>query len=648
MSGTSRRAAALVLALSVWSAGEAVWQLTGPGGRPFSLIVVLWALALPLPLLAARRSPGLAAVAVVMLVVARDVAEYRAPGAAAQSVVLLAALFLSEAGAPPRSSPLRGLAAATLLMGGVVAMDLGEFGVFQKASLGAYAHTLTLAIGGVSAGIALRDRRGEAELREREVREFEAGAERRIDVALVGERARIATEVDATVAVLLNGIRPLADRARHAAADEFASLMAAVHDRAQAAMLELRRSVRLLSEPNIKRDSPSLDMSAVVAAARRTRVAHAFALAAPVVLLAVLGVLDRLTVVIDPFPAPLAIPDPVLGPASPWVTAVLCPLPLLLRDRWPVGATFAVFALVIGRMLLHDLSTLTFSQFYVAAAVTFIGAAHARRRSAGALIVVGGTVTSLLCMALEQQPYEAYAYSFAALLPFACGLGGLLVRDRVASSVRARRAHERADAAQEERARERVVAERLSAARELHDVVGHAVTIITLQAAVAVRYAPLDLIRARRAGAAVAQVAGDVERDLTRLGAAAAPTDDLARLADRSGLPVTLRQRVSTSELPLALALTTVRIVQEALTNVGRHAGPVPVTVTLERVGPDLVIDVVNGPGRRGVGGGSGRGIAGMHERVELYSGALTAGPTDAGGWRVRAQLPLELHRIAA
>ncbi len=352
--------------------------------------------------------------------------------------------------------------------------------------------------------------------------------------------------------------------------------------------------------------------------------------------------------VIDPFPASFAIPDPVLGPASPWVTAVLCPLPLLLRDRWPVAATFAVFALVVGRMLLHDLSTLTFSQFYVAAAVTFIGAAHARRRSAGALIVVGGTFTSLLCMALEQQPYEAYAYSFAALLPFACGLGGLLVRDRVASSVRARRAHERADAAQEERARERVMAERLAAARELHDVVGHAVTSITLQAAVAVRYAPLDLVRARRAGAAVAQVASDVERDLARLGASAAPTDDLARLAERSGLPVTLRQRVSTTELPLPLALTTVRIVQEALTNVGRHAGPVPVTVTLERVGPDLVIDIVNEPGRRGVGGGSGRGITGMLERVELYSGALTVGPTDAGGWRVRARLPLEPHRIAA
>ena len=77
------------------------------------------------------------ALAVVELVVGRDAAEYRAPGAAAQSVVLLAALFLSEAGAPPRSIPVRGLAAAALLVSGVVMMDPGGFGVFQNASRGA-------------------------------------------------------------------------------------------------------------------------------------------------------------------------------------------------------------------------------------------------------------------------------------------------------------------------------------------------------------------------------------------------------------------------------------------------------------------------------------------------------------------------------
>lgn len=655
---TSRRAAALVLALALWSAGEAFWQLTGPGGQSLSIIVVLWAFALPIPLLAARSAPGLAAVAVVILTLARDVAEQRAPGAAAQSVVVLVALFLSEAGSPPRSFPWRGLAAAGLLMAGIAAMDVFDFGLYERASVGGYAHALTLAIGGVSAGIALRDRRGEARRRERDVRELEAGAERRIDLALAGERSRIAGEVDAAVALMLDGVRPLADRARIAEPDELSALMTSVHDRAQAAMLELRRAVRLLRTPgddlpltpNLKRDCPSLAtdvaLGDAVAATRRTRVMHALGLAAPVLLLALLGLADRLTVVVNPFP--FDVPDPVLGPVSPWVTAVLCGLPLLLRGRWPMTATLAVFALILGRMLLHDLSTITFSQFYAAAAVTFIGAAHARRRWAGAVVVAAGTATSMACMALEQMPYQFYAYSFAGLLPLACGLGGLLVRDRVVSASRARRAHERADRAQEERARERVMAERLSAARELHDVVGHAVTIITLQAAVAVRYAGIDVERARRAGAAVAQVAADVERDLARLGAIAIPTDDLGRLAQRSGLPVTLDQEVDTSDLPLPLALATVRIVQEALTNVGRHAGPVPVTVSVAQVGDELVIEVVNAPGRRGVGGGGGRGLAGMLERAELYSGRLQAGPTDDGGWRVRAELPLESRRGAA
>jgi signal transduction histidine kinase len=368
-------------------------------------------------------------------------------------------------------------------------------------------------------------------------------------------------------------------------------------------------------------------------------VVHAARLAAPVVALALLGLADRLTVALEPFP--FRVPDPVLGPLSPWVTAVLCPLPLLARGRRPWPAALAVFALVLARMLTHDLSTLTFSQFYVAAAVTFLGAAHARRPGTGTLVVAAGTATSLVCMALEEMPYSVYAYSFAALLPFACGLGGLLVRDRVASAERARRAHAQVARAQAARARERVQAERMAAARELHDVVGHAVTSITLQAAVAVRYAPLDLERARRAAAAVAQVASEVERDLARLGASAAPADDLAALTERSGLPVTLDQRVPLSALPLPVAVTTVRIVQEALTNVGRHAGPVPVTVRVDRTREGVLIEVVNGPGRRGVGGGSGRGLPGMRERVEPYAGTLHTGPTDAGGWRVRAELPL-------
>ena len=130
------------------------------------------------------------------------------------------------------------------------------------------------------------------------------------------------------------------------------------------------------------------------------------------------------------------------------------------------------------------------------------------------------------------------------------------MRDRVATAARARRAHERADRAQEELARERVLAERLKAARELHDVVGHAVTVISLQAAVAARYATRDLTAARKAAATVLDVAGDAERELAALGQllesepppVAALEDVIARVRD-AGVPVTLVERLDDVEL---------------------------------------------------------------------------------------------------
>ena len=137
-----------------------------------------------------------------------------------------------------------------------------------------------------------------------------------------------------------------------------------------------------------------------------------------------------------------------------------------------------------------------------------------------------------------------------------------------------------ADRAQEELARERVLAERLKAARELHDVVGHAVTVISLQAAVAARYATRDLTAARTAAATVLDVAGDAERELAALGQLlesepppVATLEDVITRVREAGLPVTLVERLDDVELALPLSLTVVRVVQEALTNVGKHAG---------------------------------------------------------------------------
>jgi signal transduction histidine kinase len=83
-----------------------------------------------------------------------------------------------------------------------------------------------------------------------------------------------------------------------------------------------------------------------------------------------------------------------------------------------------------------------------------------------------------------------------------------------------------------------------------------------------------------------------------------------------------------------------VRVVQEALTNVARHAGRAPTTVVVTAEEATLTIEVTNGPARSGTGAGTGRGVAGMRERIEAYGGTLDAGPTPDGGWRVRAVLP--------
>lgn len=121
---------------------------------------------------------------------------------------------------------------------------------------------------------------------------------------------------------------------------------------------------------------------------------------------------------------------------------------------------------------------------------------------------------------------------------------------------------------------------------------------------------------------------------------------DLPALADRvaaAGLPVELVVTGQARQLSPGLDLATYRIVQEALTNVIKHAGPASAVVALDYREDGLVVDVTdNGePGRPpGRMAGSGRGLLGLRERVSLYRGELDAGPRPGGGWRVTARLP--------
>ena len=199
------------------------------------------------------------------------------------------------------------------------------------------------------------------------------------------------------------------------------------------------------------------------------------------------------------------------------------------------------------------------------------------------------------------------------------------------------------------------LAQRNRLARELHDSVGHALSIVTVQAGAAGRVLDDDPAFVREALANIETSARSGLRDLDHaLGllredaAARAPTPtlaDLQRLVDSTrsaGIDVTTDLEGKLDEVPHAVSREAYRIVQESLTNVLRHAGRVPVTLSLSVRAEQLEVEVTNPLDERHPrdGGGGGRGLDGMRERVITLRGDVSAG-ADEGRWRVVVRLPL-------
>jgi signal transduction histidine kinase len=204
-------------------------------------------------------------------------------------------------------------------------------------------------------------------------------------------------------------------------------------------------------------------------------------------------------------------------------------------------------------------------------------------------------------------------------------------------------------------ARTAVADERSRIARELHDVVAHSLSIVTVQAAAAQGLLARDPVRAAQHLEAVRSSAREGLEEMRRLVGVLredeptyAPQPSLDRLGElvadarAAGVPVELDAPDPAPPLPAGLDLAAYRIVQEALTNVRRHAGHVPTAVRVRREGDGLALEVVNapGPGREDATG-AGRGLVGMQERVRMYGGQLHVGPEADGGWAVRARLPV-------
>jgi signal transduction histidine kinase len=200
--------------------------------------------------------------------------------------------------------------------------------------------------------------------------------------------------------------------------------------------------------------------------------------------------------------------------------------------------------------------------------------------------------------------------------------------------------------------------ERLRLARELHDALGHHLSLINLQAGVALHLDQELPVQARGALAAIKQASLDTLGELRSLldllrqqpqPTPRAPTWTLARLdalvaqAHAAGLEVRTQIQGQVRVLPDGVDVAAFRIVQEALTNITRHAGTTTATVRVAYGDQDLTVEVDDdghGPGVRNRADG-GMGLLGMRERVAALDGELQTGPRPGGGFRVRARLPL-------
>lgn len=207
-----------------------------------------------------------------------------------------------------------------------------------------------------------------------------------------------------------------------------------------------------------------------------------------------------------------------------------------------------------------------------------------------------------------------------------------------------------------EKARAALREERTRIARELHDVLAHAISVIVLQARGA-RHALADQPEeARGAIDAIERTASEALAEMRRLLTVLRAEDDAVALAPQpslahveplvgqvraAGLPVELRVEGEARELPPGVDLCAYRIVQEALTNALKHAGPATARVLLRYGNDALDVEVVDTGAGADNGAAVGLGIAGMRERVAVFGGRLESGPAPEGGYLVKARLPM-------
>jgi signal transduction histidine kinase len=325
------------------------------------------------------------------------------------------------------------------------------------------------------------------------------------------------------------------------------------------------------------------------------------------------------------------------------------PVALLWRRRSPTW----VLAAVMAACVLYFALGYPYGPGWLALIVAFWTAVtRGARRFAWATALVGLAAYFALAALLDRGAPVASVPTVVAHLGW---LLVVLAAAEVAMASRQRRlAAERTRA---EEARRRAGEERMRIARELHDVLAHNISLINVQAGVALHLMDEQPGQSRTALVAIKQASNDAlgelrsVLDVLRQGDEApprSPASGLAHLeslvagAEATGLRVTTRVEGTPRPLPAGTDLAAFRIVQESLTNVTRHAGPASATVRIAYGEGDLTVQVDDDGRGPPATDGSGNGIRGMRERVVALGGELTTGPRPGGGFRVQARLPLD------
>jgi signal transduction histidine kinase len=333
------------------------------------------------------------------------------------------------------------------------------------------------------------------------------------------------------------------------------------------------------------------------------------------------------------------------------------PAALIVRRRFPVAVYAAAFASTLAYVSLgYPRGPIFFT--LIVAFLTVVLAGH---RMVGWIGLAAGYIAFLAADVVFQDadpPGWIPAVGLAAwlLVLAAAGEGIRIRRIRAEDAARAR----------DDEARRRAGEERLRIARELHDVLAHNISLINVQAGVALHLMDERPDQARTALTAIKAASKDALGELRSVldvlrmtgpgglsisevdeGAPRAPTAGLADLdrlvsgATAAGIDVRVVTSGTPRPLPPSVDLAAFRIVQEALTNVTRHAGRATATISLAYGDGGLTVSVEDdGRGLNGAGPGTGNGIRGMKERAAALGGELEAGPRPGGGFRVTASLP--------